>query len=101
MPASVCVLDTVQGGVDTVPYHTQRLLKSADIAGIFSARAFPDRRDQLSVRVIPLAPFLAQRGEARRVARGPTKATSTSLAQRFAAMVSGIEDHENDLVGCV
>jgi hypothetical protein len=30
-----------------------------------------------------------------------TKAASTSLAQRFAAMVGGIEDHENDLVGCV
>jgi hypothetical protein len=51
MPASVCVLGTVQGNVDTVPYHTQRLLKSAALGPISSPRHFPDRRDQLSVRV--------------------------------------------------
>jgi len=50
MPASVCVLGTVQGDVDTVPYHAQRLLKSAEVVAIFSARPFPDRRDQLSVK---------------------------------------------------
>jgi hypothetical protein len=57
MPASVCVPGAVQGDVDTVPYRTQRLLKSAEAAAIFSARSFPDRCDQLSVRVFLLPPF--------------------------------------------
>jgi hypothetical protein len=39
MPASVCVLGTVQGDVDTVPYHAQRLLKSAALISYFCAAA--------------------------------------------------------------
>src|SRR5436305_636846 len=37
MPASICVLGTVQGDIDTVPYHAQRLLKSAGCRSYFLA----------------------------------------------------------------
>jgi hypothetical protein len=89
MPASVCVLGTVQGDVDTVPYHTQRLLKSTEVAANFSARSFPDRRDHLSVRADYSSPSTKHRRDAR----------ARQLGATLPRYLPDIEDHENDLVG--
>jgi hypothetical protein len=103
MPASVCVLGTVQGNVDTVPYHTQRLLKSAEVVAIFSARPFPDRRDQLSVMARRAASAIVARCDVTcgllppfcrhlRLTAPASRNASTLLCDRF-------DDHEKDLVG--
>ncbi|MEK9283379.1 hypothetical protein MTR72_27730 [Bradyrhizobium sp. ISRA442] len=42
MSASIGVVGTFQGNVDTVPYYTPRLLKSAVLAAILSIGVFPD-----------------------------------------------------------
>jgi hypothetical protein len=69
------VLGTVQGDVDTVPYHAQRLLKSAKTLATFPMPPFPDWCDQLSVRA------LSSIAGAAKTEPGPT-----SLAQRFPAI---------------
>ena len=98
MPASVCVLGTVQGDADTVPYHTRRLLKSAGMVAILSRWRFPGRRDQLSVT----APCRARQCGARAVAawagwRGVHQPRAT--LPRYGQ--GQFEDHENDVVECV
>ncbi|WP_234680607.1 hypothetical protein [Bradyrhizobium monzae] len=87
MPASVCMLGTVQGDVDTVPYHAQRLLKSAGVFSYFALRQFPDRRNQLSVMAPCRVSALRAMWDVGAAAVLLTSAADrTSLAQRFPAI---------------
>jgi hypothetical protein len=87
MPASVCVLGTVQGDVDTVPYHAQRLLKSAGLISYFALRQFPVPRDQLSVMAPCRVSAVRAICDVCAVAVLLTSAVDcTSLAQRFPAI---------------
>jgi len=98
MPASVCVLGTVQGDLDTVPYHTQRLLKSAGCRSYFLAAAFSsavrstfgqgtDSRPRSVMWLLITALRLRRR------------VLAHQLGATFPRYLPGIEDHENDLVG--
>jgi len=93
------VPDTVQGDVDTVPYHTQRLLKSAGCRSYFLAAAFSsavrstfgqgtDSRPRSVMWLLITALRLRTRGGCAHQPR--------ATCPRY---LPGIEDHENDLVG--
>src|SRR4051794_7216638 len=99
MPASVCVLGTVQGDLDTVPYHTQRLLKSAGCRSYFLAAAFSSavrstfgQGTGSRARSVMWLLITALRLRTRGGCAHQPRAT-------FPRYLPGIEDHENDLVG--
>jgi hypothetical protein len=81
------VLGTVQGDADTVPYHTQRLLKSAALPAIFAVRQFPARRNQLSVTV----PCCVSAAVSRKPGEARMEMARTSLGQCFPVIVRALK----------
>jgi len=76
MPASIGVLGTFQGDLDTVPYHAQRLPKSAEMGPILSLGSFPDREQST----------LGQRA----VQRGRSARDETDVGPRIACRIRGV-----------